>query len=164
VVPKHSSQKFNDSVNSILLFLVPGARNLRFLPQQFIVAFELTQFRRDGSLVPLYRGDAIDDGLDVQDLCIVRSRQGRRVQLVVLGSICGFFALDKTEEIWLVSTKTLVVEVPVVGIGFAFQDALLKMRDFMESIHVQLPNERGEVLVFEPVGKNLAGELFLVID
>lgn len=73
-------------------------------------------------------------------------------------------ALDETEEVWLAAVKVGVFEVPWFGVRVALQDALLEMRNFVKSVHVQLPHEGRELLVLEPASEDLTSKLFMVED
>jgi hypothetical protein len=44
------------------------------------------------------------------------------------------------------------------------EDALLELRDLAEAVHVQLPDERVEVVVLEPAPEHLAREPLVVDD
>lgn len=58
--------------------------------------------------------------------------------------------------------KVGVREIPELGVGVAPQHSLLQMGDLMESIHVQLANERAEILVLEPAPQHFSGEALVV--
>lgn len=55
-------------------------------------------------------------------------------------------------------------KVPWFGVRIALEYALLEMRYFVEPVHVELPDERGELLVFEPSAKNFSCEPFMIED
>ena len=56
-------------------------------------------------------------------------------------------------------------EIPVFSFsGVGAEDALLEMRNLVESIHIELANEGSKVLVFKPPGKNFASETFVIKD
>lgn len=44
------------------------------------------------------------------------------------------------------------------------QDALLEILNLVEPVHVQLTDERGPLVMFEPFGDNLSREAFVVQD
>lgn len=46
--------------------------------------------------------------------------------------------------------------------GIAFQDSGLEMGNLVEAVHVQLPDERVEFVVFEPFSKMFSSQTFLV--
>lgn len=41
-------------------------------------------------------------------------------------------------------------KVPRLSVGVASKDALLKVWDLVEAVHIELPHERREFLVLEP--------------
>jgi hypothetical protein len=55
-----------------------------------------------------------------------------------------------------------MLEVPEFSLGVGFEDPLLEMRYFVESVHVQLSHKRAEVLVFEPPAKDLSSKALMV--
>ena len=74
------------------------------------------------------------------------------------------FPLDKTQHIGMVSTEVRVLELVCFYFRITLQDTLLEMLDLVESVHVQLADERGPFVVFEPFGDNLSREAFVVQD
>ena len=71
-------------------------------------------------------------------------------------------ALDEAKEVRLVATEIGVNEVPVLFVIVALEDTLLKVRDFVKAVHVQLAHEGAEVAMFEPPTQNFMGETFVV--
>ncbi len=57
-----------------------------------------------------------------------------------------------------VFAKVWIDKVPVVALQ------LDTLRDFVESVHIQLPDKGSKVSVLVPTRENLVGETFLVID
>ena len=55
-----------------------------------------------------------------------------------------------------------VLKVPRLSIRLALQDTLLEMGDLVEAVHIQLSDERRELLVFEPSAQDLACESLMV--
>ena len=49
-------------------------------------------------------------------------------------------------------------------VAFILQRSVFNRRHLAESVHIQLPNERGEIIVFEITRKNLARETRLIVD
>ena len=79
---------------------------------------------------------------------------------VVIFRLCNFFfPLDARYQLGSATVEVLVGEVFVVSGGVAPQDTLSKMWDFVESVHVKLPDEGIELLMLEPMTKDLVGKL-----
>lgn len=64
----------------------------------------------------------------------------------------------------MVSPEVRVLELMSLYFRIALQDALLEVLNFVEAIHVQLADERGPFVVFEPFGDNLSCEAFVIQD
>ena len=71
-------------------------------------------------------------------------------------------SLYEIKEVWFTASEMGMGKVPNFNVGFAFQNALLQLRNFMESVHVELTDKRVEILVLEPPTENLARELFMI--
>ena len=56
------------------------------------------------------------------------------------------FPLDKTQHIRIVSPEVWVLELVGLYFRIALQDALLEMLNLVETVHIQLPDETGELL------------------
>jgi len=74
------------------------------------------------------------------------------------------FSSHKTEKIGLSSVKIGVLKVPKLCFGIAFQDALLEVRNFVKSVHVQLPNERREIAMLEESWKDIIRKALVLED
>ena len=72
------------------------------------------------------------------------------------------FPLDKTQHIGMVSTEVRVLELVCFYFRITLQDTLLEMLDLVESVHVQLADERGPFVVFEPFGDNFSRKAFVI--
>ena len=48
-----------------------------------------------------------------------------------------------------------VFKIPEFGLRVALESSMLKVRDFVEAIHVQLTNERRKLLVLKPSSENV---------
>lgn len=82
---------------------------------------------------------------------------------IVGGAVCRLLlALYEAKQIGLAAMKVGVLKVPRFGVRIALEYALLEMGYFVETIHVELPDERGELLVFEPAAKDFPREPFMV--
>lgn len=53
-------------------------------------------------------------------------------------------------------------KIPVFSVRIAFQHPLLQMWYLVKAVHVQLSNEGGKILVFEPPTKDFSGKAFVV--
>ena len=51
-----------------------------------------------------------------------------------------------------------------LGIVVGAEKALLEGRYLAEAVEIELPDEGGELLVFEPLAQNLAGESLMIED
>lgn len=58
--------------------------------------------------------------------------------------------MDEIEKVCLTSMKIGVAKVPKVSFRTGSEDALLEVRDFMKTVHVELANKGRKVLVLEP--------------
>jgi hypothetical protein len=74
------------------------------------------------------------------------------------------FPLDQTQHIRVVSPEVGVLELMGLYFRITLQDALLEMLNLVETVHVQLTDERGPLVVFEPFGDNLSCEAFVIQD
>jgi hypothetical protein len=74
------------------------------------------------------------------------------------------FPLNETQHIGIVSPEVGVLELMSLYFRITLQDALLEVLDLVEAVHVQLTDERGPFVVFEPFGDNLSREAFVVQD
>jgi len=74
------------------------------------------------------------------------------------------FTLDKTQQIRVVSSEVWMLELMSLYFGITLQGALLKMLNLVETIHVQLADERGPFVVLEPFGDDLSSEAFVIQD
>ena len=74
------------------------------------------------------------------------------------------FPLDKTQHIGVVSPEVGMLELMSFYFRFTLQDTLLKMLNLVEAVHVQLTDERGPFVVFEPFGDNLSRKAFVIQD
>ena len=74
------------------------------------------------------------------------------------------FPLDQTQHIRMVSPKVGVLKLMSLYLRFTLQDTLLEMLNLVEAVHVQLTDERGPLVVFEPFGDNLSCEAFVIQD
>ena len=74
------------------------------------------------------------------------------------------FPLDKTQHIRIVSPEVWVLELVGLYFRIALQDALLEMLNLVETVHVQLADERGPFVVFEPFGNDLSRKAFVIQD
>ena len=73
-------------------------------------------------------------------------------------------ALDEGEKIGLAAVEIGVCELDSLGLVIHAQESLLKGRDLAETIEVELPHEGREILVLEPLSKNLTREALLIVD
>ena len=134
--------------------------------------FELVQLGGDRLLVALDGGDATDDGVHVEELCVGGLSRRRSLCVGILclddrifggAALCGLLlALDEAQEVGLSAMEVGVLEVPYLGVGVALEDALLEVGDLVEAVHVELADEGGELLVLEPASEDLAGEALVV--
>ena len=74
------------------------------------------------------------------------------------------FPLDQTKQIGMVSPEVRVLELMSLYFRITLQDALLEVLNLVETVHVQLTDERGPFVVFEPFGDDLSCETFVVQD
>ena len=74
------------------------------------------------------------------------------------------FPLDKTQQIGVVSPEVRVLELVSLYFRITLQGALLEMLNLVETVHVQLADERGPLVVFEPFGDDLPREAFVIQD
>lgn len=74
------------------------------------------------------------------------------------------FPLDQTQHIRMVSPKVGVLELVSFYFRITLQDALLEMLNLVETVHVQLTDKRGPLVVFEPLGDDLSCEAFVIQD
>jgi hypothetical protein len=164
--PKDASQEFEDPIDSILLTLVPLAGNQRLLPEMLVGGLELVKISRYSLLVALDSRDATGEGVDVQKLgtALTWYRPIAIGKIGVLLATTLVFSSHKTEKIGLSSVKIRVVKVPKLCFGVAFQDALLKVRYLMKSVHVQLTNERREVAMLEKSRKDIIRKALVLKD
>lgn len=79
-------------------------------------------------------------------------------------SVRLLFPLDKTQHIGVVSPEVRVLELVSFYFRITLQDTLLEMLDLVETVHVQLADERGPFVVFEPFCDNLPREAFVIQD
>jgi hypothetical protein len=81
-----------------------------------------------------------------------------------LATTLAILSSHKTEEIGLSLVKIRVLKVPKLCFGIAFQDALLEVRYFVKSVHVQLPNERREISMLEKSWKDIIRKALVFED
>lgn len=74
------------------------------------------------------------------------------------------FPLDKTQHIRVISPEVGMFELVGFYFGITLQDALLEMLNLVETVHVQLTDERRPFVVFEPFGDDLSCEAFVIQD
>jgi len=79
-------------------------------------------------------------------------------------SVWLLFPLDKTQHIGMVSPEVGVLELMSLYFRITLQDALLEMLNLVETIHVQLTDERGPFVVFKPFGDDLPRKAFVFQD
>jgi hypothetical protein len=166
-VPKDASQEFEDSIDGILLSLVPLAGNQSLLPEMLIGGLEFVKIGRYSLLVALDCRNATDEGVDVQKLGTALTWYGG-IAIgevgILLTNTLAIFSSHKTEEIRLSSVKIRMLKVPKLCFGIAFQDALLEVRYLMKSVHVQLTNERREIAVLEISWKDVIRKALVLKD
>jgi hypothetical protein len=132
-----------------------------------IGGLEFVEISRYGLLVSLDSRDAIDEGVDVQDLGAGLTRYGN-IAIgnigILLATTLAIFSSHKTEKIGLSTVKIRVLKVPKLSFRIAFQDALLKVGYLTKSVHVQLTNERREIAMLEKSWKDIICKALLLID
>ena len=74
------------------------------------------------------------------------------------------FPLDETQHIGMVSPEVGVLELMSLYFRITLQDTLLEMLNLVETVHVQLTDERGPFVVFEPFGDDLPRKAFVFQD
>ena len=74
------------------------------------------------------------------------------------------FPLDKTQHIRVVSPEVWVFELMSFYFRITLQDALLEMLNLVETVHVQLTNERSPFVMFEPFSDDLSRKTFVIQD
>lgn len=74
------------------------------------------------------------------------------------------FPLDQTQHVWMISPKVGVLELVSLYFRITLQGALLEMLNLVETVHVQLADERGPFVVFEPFGDDFSCEAFVIQD
>ena len=79
-------------------------------------------------------------------------------------SVRLLFPLDQTQHVWIVPPEVGMLELMSFYFGFTLQGALLEMLNLVETVHVQLTDERSPFVVFEPFGDDLSRETFVIQD
>lgn len=79
-------------------------------------------------------------------------------------SVWLLFPLDQTQHIWIVPPKVGMLELMCLYFGITLQGALLEVLNLVETVHVQLTDERGPFVMFEPFGDDLSREAFVIQD
>ena len=79
-------------------------------------------------------------------------------------SVWLLFPLDKAQHIRMVPPKVWMFELVSLYLGITLQDTLLEVLNLVETVHVQLADERSPFVVFEPFGDNLSGKAFVIQD
>jgi hypothetical protein len=162
---KDAGQELEDTIDSILLALVPLAGGQCFLPEVLIGSFEFVEVCRDCLLMALDGGDPTDNGVDVQELTLARDGHITVRKLgILLASAFTVLPCDETEKIGLPAMEIRVLEVPKFGFGVALQDTLLEVRYLVESVHVQLTNKRREVSMLEKSWEDIVCKAFMLKD
>jgi len=72
------------------------------------------------------------------------------------------FPLDKAQHIGMVSPEVGVLELMSLYFRITLQDTLLEMLNLVETVHVELTDERGPFVMFEPFGDNLPRKAFVI--
>ena len=72
--------------------------------------------------------------------------------------------LDETQHVRVVSPEIGVLKLMSLYFRIALQDTLLEVLNLVETVHIQLSDERGPFVVFEPFSDNLSREAFVVQD
>jgi len=72
------------------------------------------------------------------------------------------FPLDKAQHIGMISPEVRVLELMSLYFRIALQNTLLEMLNLVETVHVQLTDERGPLVMFEPFGDNLPRKAFVI--
>lgn len=85
---------------------------------------------------------------------------------MVLGDDCVWllFPLDKTQHIRMTPPEVGVLKLMSLYFRITLQDALLEVLNLVETVHVQLTDERGPLVVFEPFSDDLSREAFVIQD
>jgi len=69
---------------------------------------------------------------------------------------------DETKQVKLAAVEVCMGEVPKLCVSITPQYTLLQMRYFVETVHLELPDKRGKVLMFIPATEDLASETFVI--
>lgn len=163
---KDAGQELEDTIDSILLALVPLAGGQCFLPEVLIRSFEFVEVSGDCLLMAFDGCNATDDGVDVQELSAL-ARDGYvavRKLGILLAAAFTIFPSDETEKIGLATVKVRVLKVPKFSLGIALQDTLLEVRYLVESVHVQLTNKRGEISMLEKSWEDIVCKALMLKD
>ena len=165
--PKDTGQEFEDPVDGILLALVPLAGNQSLLPELLIGGLESVEIDRDSLLVALDGSDTTDNRVDVKELITALSWKGNiavgKVD-ILLATTFTIFPSDETEKVKLSPVKVRVLEIPKLCFRIALQDALLEVGYLVESVHVQLSNERREISVLKESWKDIICKALVLKD
>lgn len=70
--------------------------------------------------------------------------------------------LDQTQHIWMVPPEVGMLKLMGLYFRITLQGPLLEMLDLVETVHVQLTDKRGPLVVFEPFGDDLSREAFVI--
>ena len=77
-------------------------------------------------------------------------------------SVWLLFPLDEAQHIRMVSPEVWVLKLMSFYFRITLQDALLEMLNLVETVHVQLTDERSPLVVLEPFCNDLSREAFVI--
>lgn len=84
------------------------------------------------------------------------------MNVVSIGLLRLFLALDEAQKIWLSAMEVRMLEVPGFCIAVTSEDSLLQMRNLVEAIHIQLTHEGRKLLMLEPTAEDFSRKAFMI--